>query len=91
MTIFYSIKSSVVSKKTENGWIILNPDAKSYRQLNQTAGFIWNLLQKKPETIDTICQKLVSAYKIDLITAKTDAQSFVDDYLKLNFLEKSTK
>lgn len=81
------IKSSVSSKLSRGKWIIIKKNDSYYRELNESAGTLWGLLQK-PKTTQELIEGLISAYDIDEKSAKTDVTAFVKSYINQGLLEE---
>ena len=81
-------QSSVIhSKKIGDGVVLLEPNKKYIRQLNQTASFLWNQLSKE-KTIDELINALKAKFKVNQKQAEKDIASWVKDYLQQGFLQK---
>lgn len=80
---------TIVSKKTGSTWILLEPNKKHIRELNETAGFIWSLL-KKPTTPDAIVKKMCQEYDAPKSEVEEDVARFLKEYKKLGLIEESS-
>ncbi|MFZ5845095.1 MAG: PqqD family protein [Patescibacteria group bacterium] len=85
--IKYKINPGVFSKKIGQTWIILEKDKKSYRQLNEVAGFIWSLLTT-PKALTHIARQVTQNYQVSPKQARQDVEDFVSYLMKLGYLEK---
>jgi len=57
-------------------WIVLDAEQYVITRLNETGGFLWNLI-KKGATVNMLAEALVEEYGIPRETAKADAENFV--------------
>lgn len=80
-------KKGVYSKKIRDRWYIFEKERPEVRELNEVAGFIWELL-KAPISIDKIVTKVCRMYKVNKIQAKVDTERFLKDYKKNEFIEE---
>lgn len=79
--------SAIHSKKIGDEVVLLEPNKKYIRQLNQTASFLWDQLSKE-KTIEELVNALKAKFKVDQKQAKKDVTSWVKDYLRQGFLQK---
>lgn len=77
---------TIASKKSENTWILLDPNKKHIRELNETAGFIWSLL-KKPTTPDSIIKRMCQEYDVPRSEVAEDVARFLAEYKKFGLIE----
>lgn len=78
---------SIVTKKKGNTWILLEPNKKHIRELNETAGFIWSLL-KKPTSPEAITKKMCQEYDAPRSEVIEDITRFLKEYKKLGLIEE---
>ncbi len=77
----------VFSKKVGSVWLLLEPNKKYIRHLNQAAGYIWSLA-KDPKSIDTIALQVSKKFGISQKEARADVQDFVSQYVQAGFLRE---
>lgn len=77
----------ITTKKTGNIWILLEPNKKHIRELNETAGFIWSHL-KKPTTAEAIVKKMCQEYDAPRSEMTEDVARFIKEYKKLGLIEE---
>ena len=77
----------IYTKKIKGKSFILRENKGFIRELNETAGLIWEMA-KTPTSIDKIASKISSAYNQPLAKIKKDVEGFVKQYLKEGFLVK---
>ncbi len=80
-------EENIFSKKTKNVLLLLLPTKSSYLKLNQTASFIWELLQN-PIDLNQIAQKLSQKYQIEAARAKLDAQEIINDFVSKGIVKQ---
>lgn len=76
------------SKKYQDKWIILDQKNGSIRELNELAGFIWDLFEN-PHSINEIVTEITKNFSVSEETAKLDVTEFVNSYLNSKFLTKA--
>lgn len=79
---------NVFSKKVGNTWHILEPKGQFVRELNETAGVIWELA-KKPVSQKSLVQHLATLYDKPRKECARDVNEFVSEYLKAGLLVRS--
>lgn len=55
--------------------------------LNATATFLWNALQGKDFTAETMADLLTGEYEVDRETALKDSQALLEKWTELGFIE----
>ena len=80
--------SNVYSKKVRDTWHILEPRGAFVRELNETAGVIWEHT-KKPVSEESIVQHLASLYNKPPDECTKDVHEFISEYLKAGLLVRS--
>ena len=74
--------------KEKNFIVAVNELSKDFYgmvKLNDTAAFVFKLLQKK-NSLETIIKKVVKEYKIDEATAQQDVENIIEQFKKAGFL-----
>lgn len=79
--IYYKRKSSLIAKKIQNEYIVIDPNSGSYYLLNETSEFIYHFL-KKQRSIEEITKKMTETYKVSAKKAKIDTEDFIIRSLK---------
>ena len=79
----------IFSKKIKGKWILLEKNKQHIRELNKTAGFLWELTEKTI-SIKQLAKKLSREYRVDTEIAEKDTKEWVSDYLKKKLLIKTT-
>ncbi len=64
-------------------------ETKSIIYLTESGKFIMETLQKEDLNSDAVAQKLVDRYGIDLNTAKTDSERFMDKLKEAKLVEEA--
>jgi len=77
----------VVSRRIGSSWVLLEKNRKYLRQLNQTAGDIWQRT-KKPVRVDQLASQIAAKYGIPLSQAEHDVQDFVTQYIRDGLLSR---
>ena len=85
----YQQNPSVYSKRTSTGWILLEENRKYFWELNDTAGFIWEVLHK-PATPKEIIHKLEAVYYVSPEEIEQDVTDFLHAYCKEKFIYETT-
>ena len=78
----------VFSKKVGGTWHILEQNRRYVRELNETAGVIWEYT-KKPVSEESIVQHLASLYNKPPDECAKDVHEFISEYLKAGLLVRS--
>lgn len=79
---------NVFSKKVGGVWHVLEPKGKFVRELNETAGVIWEST-KKPVSQESLVQHLARLYNKPRKECMRDVSEFVSEYLKAGLLVRS--
>lgn len=84
------IKDGFVLREAAGSFVVMNIGGElSFNgmiTLNETGAFIWRAIESGDD-VETIAKKIVEKYGIDLETAMSDTQSFVDKMNGANVLE----
>lgn len=80
-------KPEIFSRKVGSVWLLLEPNKKYIRHLNQTAGYIWSLA-KKPVSLTAISHDVAEKFTVSQREAEQDAKDFVLKYLHDGFLQE---
>ena len=91
MSIYYTIRENVITRKTESLIILYDIEVSLIKLLNKTGSFIWLKLDNKltfNQILDLLIKKYPNAPEADL--AK-DLRKFINSLIKLNLIVKSDK
>lgn len=75
----------VTSKKIHGKWLLLEPNRRFARELNETAGLLWELA-RNPVSTRELAEKLATFYGQPLEKCRQDVEKFVEKYVKANLL-----
>ena len=85
----YNRNPQIFSKLIDGVWVLLKQDSAYCFKLNETAGFLWESLNK-PKTVDELAKLVKSAYDIEEQQAATDVSMFIKNGLVQGFILKKT-
>ncbi|KQS33660.1 PqqD family protein [Dyadobacter sp. Leaf189] len=83
----YQLTSDQISSKVAGETVILNHNKGAYYGLDEVGVLIWDTLEKGPQTIDELCDVVVSEYDIDLDTCKNDVDTLLKDLISEKLVE----
>jgi len=83
----YCHSDSVFSKVIDNSLCLLKNKDKYVYKLNETASFLWQMLEKETPSED-LSQALSKKYNIPLEQASSDVDSFLTYWLKEKLIKK---
>jgi len=66
-------------------WVLLKQESSYCYKLNETAGFLWQKLDK-PKTSEELLKSMRDVYEIEDIQAKKDINDFIKNGLKHGFI-----
>lgn len=69
--------------------VLLDLTRKRYHLLNETAGFIWTVLEKAPSSEDALADALVAKYHIERDRARGTAARFTAELVTMGLVEES--
>lgn len=70
----------------EEGVLLIDPETQKVHELNSTASFIWQSLDR-PQDITSLSKMFVDEFVIDFDEAKVDVQNFIEVAFALQILE----
>lgn len=73
------------SKLISAEWVLLRQESQYCYKLSETAGFLWQKLDK-PRTSEELLKSIRDTYEIEDIQVKKDIDSFVKNGLKHGFI-----
>lgn len=83
------ISDSIFKTEIGDSIVILETNTGKYLELNETASFIFDELEKKND-FSEIIRNLVEIYEVDIETAKESLDNFILECLKNNILIQSS-
>jgi len=81
------LKSSVYTRQSRNGGMLLDTDTLEYFRFNAVAFEVIDGLAKN-QPLPTIIEKLCDRYEVSFAIASADAQSTIDQLATLGLLER---
>jgi len=79
--------TGLFAKKIKENWFILKEKDTEVQELNEIAGYIWEMAEKPVDT-DIIITKLTKIYDADLKIIETDVNNFVEKFLKEGYVKR---
>jgi hypothetical protein len=79
----------LLSEFADGESVLLDLTRKRYHTLNETAAFIWTLLEKTPLAGDEIAKRLIERYDIDQARADAAVTRFAEDLTSMGLVEKA--
>ncbi|WP_026630884.1 PqqD family protein [Dyadobacter alkalitolerans] len=83
----YQLTSDQISSKVAGETVILNHSKGAYYGLNEVGMLVWDNLERGPQTIDSLCDAVISEYEIDAETCKNDIDFLLKDLISENLVE----
>ena len=83
------LKPGCITRKVAGREVAVSSDASQcdrFITLNDTAAFLWHLLESQDLTEEQLTAKLLDEYDVDADTAKAHIAKFVADLKKQDFL-----
>lgn len=77
----------VVGQKVNDTWVLLEPNKKHVRQLNMTAGAIWECTES-PVSAEEVTDYLVARYPQKRAAVAQDVETFLAQYVREGLLIK---
>ena len=85
-TVWRLRAEDVAWREVEEDAIVLDLHSSEYVSLNDTAAFLWSLLEKGASA-DELCKGLTDRWGIDAETARTDVNDFLEECQQANFIQ----
>lgn len=87
--ITLKIKPGYIVKKVMGSYMLvsINGEDSTMQTLNETGAFLWSLLECDT-TVESMAEKMTAEYDIDLATAKSDIEAFMEKLRSANLLEE---
>ena len=86
----YQLTSDQISSKVAGETVILNHSKGAYYGLNDVGVLVWDSLEKGPQTLDALCDAVVSEYEVDAETCKSDLNILLKDLISEKLVEVTT-
>jgi len=86
----YQLTSDQISSKVAGETVILNHSKGAYYGLNDVGVLVWDNLEKGPQTLDALCDAVVSEYEVDAETCKSDLNILLKDLISEKLVEVTT-
>lgn len=86
----YQLTSDQISSKVAGETVILNHSKGAYYGLNDVGVLVWDNLEKGPQTLDSLCDAVVSEYEVDVETCKSDLDILLKDLISEKLVEVTT-
>lgn len=86
----YSRNSNNLSSKVNDEVVMLNAKKGQYFTLNAVGSRIWDLLET-PQTIDDICNVLISEFEVDQSTCENEVNQFIETSIELGVIDVEEK
>ncbi|MGG7663176.1 PqqD family protein [Dyadobacter sp. BHUBP1] len=83
----YQLTSEQISSKVAGETVILNHSKGAYYGLDEVGVLIWDTLEKGPQTIEALCDVVISEYDVDADTAKRDIDGLLKDLISERLVE----
>lgn len=83
----YQLTSEQISSKVAGETVILNHSKGAYYGLDEVGVLIWDTLEKGPQTIESLCEAVVSEYDVDPDTCKSDIDGLLKDLISEKLVE----
>lgn len=83
----YQLTSDQISSKVSGETVILNHSKGAYYGLNEVGVLVWDHLEKGPQTLDFLCDAVISEYEVDPETCKSDIDMLLKDLISEKLVE----
>ncbi|TLV01167.1 PqqD family protein [Dyadobacter luticola] len=83
----YQLSPDQISSKVGGETVILNHNKGVYYGLDEVGVLIWDLLEQGPQTIDSICEAVISEYEVDANTCRSDVNVLLNDLVSEKLVE----
>ncbi|QRR01735.1 PqqD family protein [Dyadobacter sandarakinus] len=75
----YELTEDQISSKVGEDTVILNHNKGAYYGLNQVGLVVWDTLEQGPQTVDELCDAVISEYEVDELTCRRDVDALLKD------------
>lgn len=83
----YRIPAHVIHTRTPRGGVVLDPETKTYFELNAAGDLLWRCLGAAPKGHDALVDALCAEFEVDLDVAKVDVQAWLSELTSLRLIE----
>jgi len=83
----YQLTSDQISSKVAGETVILNHKKGAYYGLDEVGILVWDLLEKGPQTVESLCEAVVGEYDVDEGTCKSDLEVLLNDLMAEKLVE----
>jgi hypothetical protein len=77
----YQLTAQQIASKVAGEVVILNHSKGAYYGLDEVGAIIWEFLEKGPQTVDALCDAVMSEYEVDQDSCKEDINSLLKDLI----------
>ena len=77
----YELTEDQISSKVGEDTVILNHNKGAYYGLNQVGLVVWDTLEQGPQTVDALCDAVISEYEVDELTCRRDVDALLKDLM----------
>lgn len=88
MSILFSRNTRTASRTFDGIVMVITPDDRRIHKLNETASFIWSLLNKGESTAEQLAEKLADEFDCSDKTAVGDVKATLDGMLERGIATK---
>ena len=75
-------------RKYDENALLITPDDSKIHKLNETATFIWEMLQDKTLSINEIAQEIVNEFEVSIEIAEKDIKNIINKMAKKQIVFK---
>lgn len=87
MTTLYRIPPRVIHTRTPRGGVLLDPESKTYFELNAAGDVLWRTLGAAPTDRDALVDALCREFEVRPDVAKVDVDAWLTELTSLRLLE----
>jgi len=80
--------SDVVSCELDGGAALLDLRSSSYFKLNSTASAVWTLIEKSPQTLDSLVKSITDQFEVDTDRCAADLEAVLSSFLEAELIEQ---
>ncbi|MCF0060857.1 PqqD family protein [Dyadobacter chenwenxiniae] len=84
----YQLTSDQISSKVAGETVILNHNKGAYYGLDEVGAVVWDNLERGPQTLDSLCNAVISEYEVDPETCKSDIDLLLKDLIFEKLVEE---
>ncbi|MCF2443091.1 PqqD family peptide modification chaperone [Dyadobacter sp. CY345] len=83
----YKLTSQQIASNVGGEIVILNHNKGEYYGLDEVGALVWNSLEEKPQSLDSLCETVLEDYDIDKQTCLADIESLLKDLISEKLVE----